>query len=736
MSDVDLRALLPQAGGAPEGEVDLRGLVQGSFGQEFAKSLQSFDFGEGMLGRFSRGLGQKIRDWSNEGKSLEQLQREGAKFAPMPSRGKAPPFTESVKQLVAAAQQNPGATLGEFIKAAGEDFWMFLIPEFGWETKLGDVAAKIAGRSGRVAANVATGAAKWGAMGAGAEAAAQSLEPGEMDLRAVVNQGAMFAAMGAAGGAMRRGPKAPEVAKKPEAPASPTIDAARAAEHGSREDARTNANGDSAAYQTWLSQKAEAKTQAAMDEFRNAEQQAYDLMQRGASKQEVERAIKRSKHLNAALAAIRGRRAQVEEAKSGFYVGGKEADIAGPLEGYKFDPPRGESRAAPKNAPSRQSPPQLPLAAIAAVGLGSAAALYDYSRREGSPDAALASAAGLTLAALAAKPATTPLGALLEHGKYTLKTLDRLPQNKFEFTREQVLQHANRADVTKAEKEIVLGVLGNREKISAKELVMGFKEATGDFELKGKETSEYADYGLEGIGRASKDAYGGYTLPEGSRIEDAVQPRTTIYQSPTELGDANHFGDPNYFAHTRSFDEGGIRHVVEIQSDLAQKAGKGLTESERSTLQANLKDLDRRRLTLEEVHTASNWVGSDFSAKGVAAKLKAFLSSLGDLEIDYKLRIGDDMFRRAESLGAEGFLSRVESRDPGGRSGHMGNYDVVVDQLLDDMLNRSDRPETRSEVYDFLEPALYRELHKMRVMRDELKAKLAQIGRASCRERV
>lgn len=617
MSDVDLRALLPQAGGAggaPEGEVDLRGLVsapsQGSFGQEFAKSLKSFDFGEGMLGRFSRGLGQKLRDWSNEGKSLEQLQREGAKFAPMPSRGKAPPFTESVKQLVAAAQQNPGATLGEFIKAAGEDFWMFLVPEFGWETKLGDVAAKIAGRGGRVAANVATGAAKWGTMGAGAEAAAQSLEPGEMDLRAVMNQGGMFAAMGAAGGAMRRGPKAPEVPPPAEAP-PPTAPAARAkTDFKATIESTTGVTDAKAARAAREARRAEAR--AAFKE----DPEYADYLRNYAEEEARQRALQTPlgtpgaepggprtprtggrdavpdrelppanppsietgapSALDSALSKLRANR--------GFDLTAEERIAVKDTVSKWGRPQLLDAEGKPLKSQGGKADPEL-LALIAAFGAGTAALLWNYNRSDGARDATLAGAAGLTLAALAAKPATTPLGALLEHGRYTLKTLDRLPQNKFEFTREQILQHLNRPDVTKAEKDVVMGVLGERKSITAKELMMGFKESTGDFELRGKETSEYADYGLEGIERETERS-GSQWVPEGSSEvpPPVASARTTIYQSPIELGDANHFGDPNYFAHTRSFDEGGIRHVVEIQSDLAQKAGKGLSEQERALL--------------------------------------------------------------------------------------------------------------------------------------------------------
>lgn len=203
--------------------------------------------------------------------------------------------------------------------------------------------------------------------------------------------------------------------------------------------------------------------------------------------------------------------------------------------------------------------------------------------------ASKATAGMLGVAALSRLRPNTPLGAIVDQSPYTLKTFARLPQNKWQFTREQVMQQVQRADVTKAERDVILAALGERETITAQELAGGVKMATGDFELKPKVVQDFAAYGLDAIGRVTEGerfhADEGLTTIERAGPQDA---RTTIYQSPIKLGDANHFSDPNYFAHTRSFDEGGVRHVVELQSDLAQKAGRGRTPEERAALETDL----------------------------------------------------------------------------------------------------------------------------------------------------
>lgn len=269
-----------------------------------------------------------------------------------------------------------------------------------------------------------------------------------------------------------------------------------------------------------------------------------------------------------------------------------------------------------------------------AAGLAAAGALIALPGRE-----------PLKLEAIQALPDATPLGAILDRSPYTLSTLEMLPKGRFEFTKTSIEELLKRQEVTKAEREVITPVLAAvpGETITAKQLMLAIKEATGDFELKRAETDDFAEYGIAALGRRDRfsgafdDAVDPATFdrataeldstgrmwevldengdqinafmadsevnsPEAaiararrendSLIEGPASATTTIYQSPIELGNANHFSDPNYFAHTRSFVEGGVRHVVELQSDLAQKAGKTLTPEEIARLEAEAKAAD------------------------------------------------------------------------------------------------------------------------------------------------
>ena len=239
--------------------------------------------------------------------------------------------------------------------------------------------------------------------------------------------------------------------------------------------------------------------------------------------------------------------------------------------------------------------PDLALPAAAATGLGLAALLAPDEREK-----ALAAAAGvgalavgrgrgLTLAAMQTMPDATPLRTLLDQSGYTFSTLEKLPSNRFEFSRQQITDLLKRQEVTKMERDVFESALAALPEgpVTAKGLMVALKQATGDFELGVRKTDEFADYGLDAIGRASRDVHGGYTLPEGTDVADVRPSTTRIYQSPLQLGSGNHFSDPNYFAHTRSFEEGGVRHVVEVQSDLAQKL-KVLSPEETAATQKSL----------------------------------------------------------------------------------------------------------------------------------------------------
>lgn len=257
-------------------------------------------------------------------------------------------------------------------------------------------------------------------------------------------------------------------------------------------------------------------------------------------------------------------------------------------------------------------PKVLTAAVVGATGLGLAMA-YEPDASEaalaiGAGALVMGKGHGLTLEALKAVPDATPLGRIREQMATSLSTLEMLPGNRFEFTKDAVSQLLRRQEVTKAERDVLQGVLDATpgETITAKQLVAGFRERTGDFELKAKQTDQFADYGLANLDRVERST-GNWQdwIPEDAAPDEVARieaegraaeaaapvPTTTIWQSPLELGTSNHFNDPNYFAHTRSFVEGGVKHVVEIQSDLVQKAGKELTPEEVAALVARQQDL-------------------------------------------------------------------------------------------------------------------------------------------------
>lgn len=227
------------------------------------------------------------------------------------------------------------------------------------------------------------------------------------------------------------------------------------------------------------------------------------------------------------------------------------------------------------------------------LGLGAAAAtagLYAYARPDQQKDIATAAAAvggvlatrGKIPASVLAKMPERALGPLLADGKYTLKTLDRLPQNATEFHPAQVRQELNKPGTAAGEKAALEPVLARAEaegrKVSAEELVTEFRKETGDHSLTPKTTDAHADFGVHNI------------RPDQLPFRTA----TTIWQFPETMhvSTMNPFGDPRYYGHTRSFREGGIEHVMEVQSDLAQNVRKVMTPEEKAAAYGRIKELE------------------------------------------------------------------------------------------------------------------------------------------------
>lgn len=185
------------------------------------------------------------------------------------------------------------------------------------------------------------------------------------------------------------------------------------------------------------------------------------------------------------------------------------------------------------------------------------------------------------MGAIAEEP-PPPLSNVLGGMSTTLRTLENLPQRQSVIGLDTIRQQLRRSEITKPEREVMEKILSTHQgdTISAQELARRVQDETKQFALFPKDTDQFATYGLENIGRDDR--------PWVGRVADVENARTTIHRSPTPTSTDNHFKDPNYFGHTRAFDADGITHVVELQSDLAQKAGKTLSAEDRAYLEDRL----------------------------------------------------------------------------------------------------------------------------------------------------
>jgi len=197
--------------------------------------------------------------------------------------------------------------------------------------------------------------------------------------------------------------------------------------------------------------------------------------------------------------------------------------------------------------------------------------------------AALAAGIGATIASKGrVSGAADALGPLLAKGRYTLKTLDRLPPGRTEFSPAQVSQELGKPGTPMAERAVLEPVLAKAtaegRRVTAQELVTAFREATGDFELTPGKTKKYSTHGLNFI-----------------RPNPYPQAHTTVWQFPKymNVSKVNHFENPRYYGHTRSFYENGVQHVMEVQSDLKQGMRTPLTPEARTAIETEVAGLKR-----------------------------------------------------------------------------------------------------------------------------------------------
>lgn len=420
---------------------------------------------------------------------------------------------------------------------------------------------------------------------------------------------------------------------------------------------------------------------SAADARVNAEAQAYKLMREGASAKKTDAIVRKNPLVGQALAEISERRSRASAfleqpdlppiREDGTFREGalgailRKPSEMSPAELAARDAAAGIKRG-PLGEPVAMSPEQfakqrgssmgaadpelLTAMAVGATGLGLAMAF-----KPDAEEAALAVGAGalmlgrgklgeLTVEKIRNMGDATPLKVLADMDTTTLRTIETLVRQspgRFEFNIDSIKQRLKQPEVTKAERDVFDRILAavpeGATTITAKELMEGKKIATGDFELRRQDLSRKAPghidsstadtltkWGLESIRERYTPATESQRL-DGVEVNsldevlsEAVKTASThIWQSPIELGSNNHFGDPNYFGHTRVFEEGGVRHVVELQSDLAQRMGKVLTAEERTALQERSAATQTRLREIEDLKQRAN---GDLSAAMAEAR--------------------------------------------------------------------------------------------------------------------
>jgi hypothetical protein len=241
-----------------------------------------------------------------------------------------------------------------------------------------------------------------------------------------------------------------------------------------------------------------------------------------------------------------------------------------------------------------------------------------------------------------------PLRDVLAEQPTTLRVLEALPGKRTTLTVDEIQQQMRRPEVTKQEKDVLERVLANAQggTISAEDLVKRVQAETGNFRLEPVDTEEYAEYGLENIGRDTNER------PWVGAGITAFNVRTTAYRSPMETGASSHFhNEPNYFAHSRAFeDKQGVPHVVEIQSDLVQKAAKELSPEERARLEEAVTSLQGQKRIYDDVIGSMEpelaYAPSSRRAPILLGRLVDRQAEIGALNPDAIMLLEDEIVRR------------------------------------------------------------------------------------------
>ena len=357
-------------------------------------------------------------------------------------------------------------------------------------------------------------------------------------------------------------------------------------------------------------------------------------------------------------------------------------------------------------------------AKVAAVGGAAAALATMYPSEDGSDLSTAAVGAGVLLLgsreSLAAKPDSSMLSVMRDGMTTTSKLLERIPDRAV-YTDQMLKEQMNRPDMTKAENDVWQTVLDGKvgTTITAKNLVLGFMDATGNFALKGKldtGSTGFAPYGMERIGRLEPDNWAGdfdraalegaqitgevnqdathtvfspdgdimdrIRVLEGESPEEALnnwrnaatrsmedpEARTTLYNLPDSMNVPanNHYGEPNLFGWARSFVEDGVTHVMELQSDLVQHARQRLKpEKLARTMEEFDKYVDitskiKGILTKHQDFTRGVALDTDGS---LADNIRSNMHDLEKFDPNFKESIGQILLDNDRRTSARGFDS-------------------------------------------------------------------------------
>ena len=336
-----------------------------------------------------------------------------------------------------------------------------------------------------------------------------------------------------------------------------------------------------------------------VDAHIKAETTAHELMQRGASIKEVERAIKRNPMVAEKMDLIRANRADAASAfdrdfgaRQGEVLKAGEGGEPRPAEGPDMEPkaranPEGQVELKPETRVAPNDPNWNTSDGWTSKPGGAEAGSVDKQLLFGLAGAGLTVTAfnamsdqdkdwALQLAGLGAITTVAKVNPLKQVFKEkvgaTSDIIENLPA-KTSFTKDQIQQQLNRPEYSQAERDIFKGILKAHEApvITAYELADAFNAAVKDFKVTSKNTDQFT----------TRDNVYGSMMHEGFERIGQFQPAdfVSLFRFPDGVRASrnNHFKDDQLFGWVRGFKnyvEGGdmIPHIVEIQSDLAQHA--------------------------------------------------------------------------------------------------------------------------------------------------------------------